>query len=410
MLSPVRPPLNNPSATRPGQLTLSNVINDASRAVGTQGDGLSNDGSTGIWPAAANLCTNGGFETDTTGWVGPGGGETLARSTAQHKFGSASLFTAYSGAGTWRGPGFDVTISLNTTYVMSGWVYFPTNYDGGGSITFTVANFADTPTVTPIIAPNFALKDQWQRVVSTVLTGASDTTGQFCYVREGGAAPTSGRGFYVDGMQYETGSVATPYIETDGGTASRSAARVQMPVTPDMASVNQFWFAGRVRVNQITSNGYLAYWPAATGGIGIVYNTLPKVYVERHQGGFQNVVINGALTVGDYITLIGYGTPSTIGISYNGGAFTTTANALPPITPATSLDLGQTGSGSAFGCFDYLWFAVGNGLLNNASSAAIHAFGNTDPTIRSLDQVARGAHAMAVWSGRDGTFQRRIGA
>ena len=58
---------------------------------GLQGHGLSNDGSTGIWPAATNLCTNGGFETNTTGWAAAVGTETLTRQSTTCKFGSDEM-------------------------------------------------------------------------------------------------------------------------------------------------------------------------------------------------------------------------------------------------------------------------------------------------------------------------------
>ena len=72
-------------------LTLSgNEITDASRAINVEGDGLSDDGSFGIWEATENLVTNGGFETNATGWTVTGA-NTIARSTDQAKFGPASL-------------------------------------------------------------------------------------------------------------------------------------------------------------------------------------------------------------------------------------------------------------------------------------------------------------------------------
>jgi hypothetical protein len=46
-----------------------NEITDTKRAANTQGDGrAAPDSSTGIWESTTNLVTNGGFESNTTGW------------------------------------------------------------------------------------------------------------------------------------------------------------------------------------------------------------------------------------------------------------------------------------------------------------------------------------------------------
>lgn len=74
-------------------LTLSgNEITDATRALGIQGDGLLNDSSYGIWPAATNLRLNGGFETNATGWAGAASA-TVARAAK-----IADTFTRANGA------------------------------------------------------------------------------------------------------------------------------------------------------------------------------------------------------------------------------------------------------------------------------------------------------------------------
>src|SRR3990167_6344341 len=73
----------------PDDLTFTGgLITDAVRTTAVEGDGLTPPAGVGIWPAATNLVTNGGFETNTTGWVGTGG--AINRYTSAAKFGTAS--------------------------------------------------------------------------------------------------------------------------------------------------------------------------------------------------------------------------------------------------------------------------------------------------------------------------------
>src|SRR5437764_14635783 len=90
---------------------VGDVINDADRALGIDGDGLVvPDSSYGLWRGSTNLITNGGFETNVTGWFGAGC--TISRDTGDFKFGSASLLaSALSGTGSgpfWNGSAISV--------------------------------------------------------------------------------------------------------------------------------------------------------------------------------------------------------------------------------------------------------------------------------------------------------------
>src|SRR5581483_11732128 len=52
--------------------------------------------------------------------------------------------------------------------------------------------------------------------------------------------------YWIDGVQLETGPVATPYIDTNGATATRPAARVQ--ASSAALSATQGWAAVRMRM------------------------------------------------------------------------------------------------------------------------------------------------------------------
>ena len=70
------------------------------------------------------------------------------------------------------------------------------------------------------------LRDQWQRLVTPVLTPvAGDLAGTLQAVRAVGTPPSAGRFLYIDAGQVEAGSTATPYIHTDSAAASRAGSR-----------------------------------------------------------------------------------------------------------------------------------------------------------------------------------------
>src|SRR4029077_10532410 len=101
-----------------------NEITDATRIANTQGDGRTPpDSSFGIWEATTNLCTNGGFETNTKGWVAysPRDTATLTRDTSQAKFGTASLkvITTTGGGSTPGAHGGPYTLALGATHTFS---------------------------------------------------------------------------------------------------------------------------------------------------------------------------------------------------------------------------------------------------------------------------------------------------
>ena len=163
---------------------------------------------------ATNNETNGGFETDTTGWIGLGGA-VLARVTTTAKFGAASgqLVCSASNDGIQSSGPFGAFTGGNP-YTMSAWVFADTGetvtvqwneYDSGGSY-LGIAHSA-----------NVSGNGAWQQATIAATTNASfSKVGLFAYSASGAQT------FYVDGIQFENGSIATPYIETNGGTSSRS--------------------------------------------------------------------------------------------------------------------------------------------------------------------------------------------
>lgn len=380
-------------------LTLAgNEITDVVRATAIQGDGLLNDSSMGMWDAATNLCTNGGFETNTTGWT-TGGTNTLAVDTGQFKFGAKSGKATYSNNATLADYAAIIT---NVAHTVSCWVYIPTAYDGQGvemrQLNYTVAASA--------VNANMGLRDQWQRLILTFTPGA-DVTGNI-QVNNTGTAPTATRFLYVDGVQIETGSIATPYIQTDGGTAARSQGRVRIPLE-GLFTTSQGWVAFRLRAGYGNASSLpnavpiIFDWEDADAVTTIVFRIAGGVNcIALTRNGATNVTPAATFVRDDLITAIGAWDATTHKGSYNGGAFQSVSSGIPPVAH-TLAALGTWYPATSFASdMDIKWFACGKGILTDSDAAVINAFGNIDPNPRRFPGQCTG-----FWDGRTGVFLRR---
>lgn len=172
-----------------------------------------------VWTAETitNLCTNGGFTTNTTGWT-TGGTNTIASGTSTvPMFGTKSCLFTYSNNTTYLS--FAITLTA-TTYICSCWVYLPggvTGFDGQAITLTDNGSFVGATVVTGAV--DMTITDRWQRVQCSITPVGGDLAGTLVLLGSG-TAPTAGRTFQVDGVQIQLGSTPTPYIETDGGTAT----------------------------------------------------------------------------------------------------------------------------------------------------------------------------------------------
>lgn len=388
-------------------LTLSgNEITDGTRGAALAGDGLSEDSSYGIWESSTNLCTNGGFETNTTGWT-TGGTNTIASSATRFKFGAKSCLATYADNATLAD--FAITIT-NAAHTASCWVYIPTAYDGAGielrQLNYTVAASA--------VAANMATRDAWQRLSLTFTPGA-DVIGNI-QINNTGAAPTATRFIYIDGVQVERRPIATPYVETDGGTASRSAASVSAPAS--LLNETQGWMMMRWRcprtTPQTTSFGRFFEW--GTNSSDVIYMGLSgsgagsvPLYFTRHTttsaGHYTSPNIGAELVAGTVYTIGAQWDAAGYSIFVNGVRYGVTADTLVPVIPETTFDIGGDGTGLHAGG-EYPWFACGTGTLTDADAALFYAWGNSDP---QWHWFPKSAVITGLWHARSPMMKIRRG-
>lgn len=156
-------------------------------------------------PTTVNLLTNPSFEVDTTGWDAQGANQAVARSTVRSYVGSASLLwtaTAVTGGdpgATWQ----NFPTVVGQRYTLSAYVWQDSLVGTGlRALVYSPGLGVQSGTLTTVVGA-------WARVSYTFTATDSATS---IYVTVGGS-PAVNSQFYVDAVQLEYGSVATPYVD-----------------------------------------------------------------------------------------------------------------------------------------------------------------------------------------------------
>lgn len=373
-------------------ITLSgNEITDEVRALSTSGDGLSSfDGSTGIWPATTNLCSNGGAETNTTGITEHG--STTTRITSQQKFGTACFNVVTANAAANEGP-YETFTATVAVYEISAWV----RGAAGGTVRVAVrdnsgANLQAGATAT--------LTTTWQKITLTTTNLTAATWRAYVETNVQQALT-----FQFDGLQPELGSVSTPYVETNGGTATRAVSRAQMAtasLSPTLGAVSQAWrlnFASTdTTVRTLFSlykdaNNYVrVYWDGATH---FVCETMDASVSLKATSAVQSFAV-GALRA-----LTGKWSTSGPSISVSGGAFTNTAGRGTPFTTPASFDVGSHNAAQVVGA-DLWWTVAWSTTIDPTDSSLTAA---TVPTfVQLLANNTNTSLPTALWNGVSGVY------
>lgn len=369
-----------PSSAFQGISLSGNEITNATRALGVQGDGLAAPAGAGIWEGTTNLVTDGGFETNTATWVSynPGDTATLTRDTGQFKFGAASLkVVTTTGGGSVPGAhGGPYNLALATPYTFSAWV----NVTAGSAVNLNVyGNGLSALLASSSPSVGFG----WQRLTVTFTSSATVSAHDFFIARNTGAGATT---FYVDGAQVEQKLIATPYVETNGATGTRNAARAFVANPPStLLNATQGWVAARVRIGFASSAARtsrvftLSDSVAGSRVVGVLSGS--NTWQTNRPVITNSPAVSAVQTwaAGDLATVVFAWTATSVTVSANGGSFVTSAIG-GTFTPDT-FDLGTGGTVLPGAEFDgnILWLATGTGTLSDANAASINSLPNTNP-------------------------------
>lgn len=390
----------------PLSLTLSgNEITDAVRAPGLSGDGLSPEGSMGLWEASTNYTLNGGCESGISN-VGGNGSASIERTTALSKFGVACLKVTTGGVAGAEGANFagaSGAAAEGQTWTVSAWV----RHAEAGSVDLAIRaswrTAADALISEPQGAPVSVSPGVWTKLSLTSVAPATTDRVRVKPVTSGTQAIV----FYVDGVQSEQQPLATPYVETNGGTASRSMARVQVPVA-NVLDETQGWAATRIRPDWVYTQEPHQYiglfrWADDNNNKIDFYGEMvtDKMYLERKTGGAGATCSTAvSWSAGDSKTLIAAWTATAVKISIDGAAFVSTAQSSIPTLAATTADIGGGNWTGSISDVNHFWFACGTGTLTDTDAANIHANGNSDPSPGLFPSTA---DLTVIWKAIDGT-------
>lgn len=417
--------LTDASATRPGQLTLSNVVNDAYRAVGTQGDPTAPTGTTWIGPAVTNIASD---PVGATGATGVSVGNLITETNIAYSS-QAGESTGYSGITT----AVKAVADGSAGTIIYSWVVATTPAIGAtytaklkirasaGGVGRTVALRwravgGGTGNAYVGTSSSIVLTSAYQTITVSGTVDTADRATLYARIEDQTSAPANGDTFYATVIMLETGGVANPFTAT-----SRPAGRVQMPWTPDLFTATQGSFMALVRMglaSTTTKGTDSQVFSCRTDGSNFLAlyrqdGTANWRMGRDGAGTFGNGLQSSAFSAGDVKFVAGFWNATTLGMSVDGANFSTGAQSAIPVIPST-IEIG-TFDGSVNHVAGDIAHATffSRPLTNSDVATAFNAFGaltKPKPTIRALDSVARGAHATAVWDGRTNTFQRRIAA
>lgn len=325
------------------------------------------DSSTGVWAAATNFVT---AELDTWTVIG-----TASRATdAAHQFMGAAL-TRVDITGVGDGISQTFTgLTIGTTYTASLWIDRD-ELDARFHV-FEARNNANTANVA---STNIRRQKGLQRV--TISWVAAETAGRL-RLRQTDATNRPVR-MWAGRPQIEAGPIATPFA---GINTTRAAARVQAPKV--LLNETQSWVAMRVRPGWSTVT-------EAYGGAGVARffswqvdanNRIVAFYQESNNrvilrrvsaAAGADAFQTGVWNAGEEVTVIFAWTATQTKVSFNGAAFTATANtSIPNLSTATLIDMANLASADQLDG-DIKWAAWGTGTLTDADALALETTGLT---------------------------------
>lgn len=397
------------------QIETGSVAHDFVNTDGSTAFGFTPDSSYFIGRAATNLFRRGQCDA-TTDWNNSSSHATYTTdATTPSPFSTQSIKVACDGTSQAGGNAISGTgLALAATTNVSGSIYVLGQAGVSYKSYITIFNTDSSSTFGTATA--FTATGSWQLITPTSVAVAAGKTGDSVAIAMQINQATAGN-FWVAHAMLESGqTVVAPYVATSGGvTATKAAARVQAPAS--LLNATQGWVAMRVKMGWPTSGGggnaFVMQWSSGVDRIN-VYIPTNSWRIEKIAGGVYYDLFSAtdSWSVGDYRTVVGYWTATTIGISANGSAFVTLAASGTPSALLPSFFIGSNdAAGNAVLDSSVFWFACGTGTLSNADAATINGFGNNDvgigafPGSPTMFWSAKDDHYMQV---SDGTVQPTI--
>ena len=375
---------------------ITNVVFQGGYRVGHSFDDVSfdtltenKDYSLGVWQGYTNLVENSSWETNANGQTNSGGGTTTrTRVTTRSKFSNASLQHDTNGAASGQGTfnrKVDTTnyvVSPSVAYTGTAWYSGDNGDQTRNSIEWFDGGGASIQTNNSL---NYSCRSEFRRRIFTFTAPSNAAKARFRTALSGTAATT----FFTDGLTFTQSTFPLPHVATDNaaGGVAKAACRVQVP--SDFLSATQGWIAARLRIGWDSSLGpgagtgepTLFYWATDSNNlIRLYYSESAGAWkLERKSGGSSTTAtLAQVLSRGQYVTVIGAWTASTVKVASDLSLLQSTANTLIPTLPAT-FDFGSDGSANHINA-DCFWSVFGEGALSEDHVDILASYENTPPS------------------------------
>lgn len=378
-----------------GALTLSaGVITDVTRLAGVEGDGRAYpDSSVGLWPAATNIATQsipGALATTGVTKAGDAAATLTKVADSTHPFPNATAYVwcldNSAGAG-------DATVDFDGNATASAHTASIYAYKTAGTPNLSIEG----------ASPTAISGATWARYTNTKTATAGDNLRI--------TAP-AGAVVYFVAAQFEAGSIATPYIETDGGPASRVAGTVTAPrqfLNPAGGGMAIRYRAGMAYTGGISGATRIRLLNAVNGNNWMIlyydYGTDKWLLGRDNGSGTGETVLSGvqSFALGDTLTIIAEWSASQLSIQIDDAAAVTAASTKAPLEANLPTTFGF-GSAAEPPWGNLLWAYGWEGVLSTADRALLVALGDNDPLPHQLRGGATPSF-LAPFNG-DGTAYR----
>ena len=385
-------------------LTLNaGVGKDDERLAALQGDGMALGSGFSVYPAATNLEVRGGFETSTTGWIVSGAGATITRITTDAKFGAACMeivtLGGAGGEGAYHDPAAKIVVTGSTAYPVSVWAK---SISGSTTLMIGVDWYTALDVYVSTSSAALTMTAGWARyslAMTSPLTGLRAVP--FARI-----SPAAAATYRIDGVQFELGSVVTPYIETDGATANRVAGRVRLP-RAGLFTATQGWVATCMTMGVASAIADIrpfmwadSYAVGANNFIIPVYRTTGTWNVTRYAAGVGTEATGPAdasWAVGDRRLVVARWSATALAAAVNGGAFTGAADSNIPTLVNANAEVFAAYNDATAAPVDPIssqgrWAITGKGAPTDADSALMETW-RVAGAVPTLSQIAMLSYA-----------------
>lgn len=418
-------PVHDPFMVATGALTLSgNEIKDSNRTAATSwattqsggsSDGVTPPGGMAIEEAATNLFRNGQCDA-TTDWPVSGSGMSRAIDTGvDPPFSTQSIAITSTGASANPicTPQSATGQAAAAGVIGAGSVWFKGVASASYKISMRWIN-SDASSTTGS-ATTFNATGGWQKLIPPTLAVAAGKTGdqlRIVITLNGTRAETF---WAAHAMLQKNVGVVGDYVATNGGsTATRSDARVRIPVS-GVINATQSWFAMAFSaryaptVNQHGAGSSPTYFQYADDSNNIIVLNVNDDYpvwnfYRLAAGVGVGINITPVFVSGDTVIVICAWEAGLLKMKDNVSALVSVPNSSIPTLAATTADIGSAG-GTTHMNQRALWMALGNGKLSNADISALIAKGANIPF---AGDVSAEANVTAILPFVDGTYYVQV--